>query len=230
MNVLQRWNRRAARLVKRGLFGRDVREVDEKHRLPTYRDLMWYLNFERVSGDILEFGVCEGKSLLLLTDAYRPFRQMQPMRQIVGFDSFEGLEDDHEGHSRFTRGLCREPGANAAAVIREFSRYRLEAPRLEVGPFADTLPRLLGSKYTQAALVHVDCDLYEATREVLRHVEPILADGAAVLFDDWFCYRGDPGKGQARAFGEFLSATDDWEAVPYTSYGILARAFLMHRR
>jgi hypothetical protein len=31
----------------------------------------------------------------------------------------------------------------------------------------------------------VDCDLYESARRVLEFVEPLLADGSILLFDDW---------------------------------------------
>jgi len=65
---------------------------------------------------------------------------------------------------------------------------------------------------------------------VLFGIEPALQDGAMVLFDDWFHYKGDPNKGEARALREFLSAHPRWEAVQYRSYGVFCNAFILRRR
>ena len=56
---------------------------------------------------------------------------------------------------------------------------------------------------TRAAVVYVDCDLYASTVPVLRFVRPFLQRGTVLVFDDWFCFHGDPNRGQRRAFREF---------------------------
>ena len=65
---------------------------------------------------------------------------------------------------------------------------------------------------------------------MLDALEPVLQDGSILLFDDWFHYRGHPGKGEARAFSEFLSAHPAWGAVQYQAYSTFCNSFILHRR
>ena len=111
-----------------------------------------------------------------------------------------------------------------------FAACGLPPPALHIGAFSETVSRAVPAEVAAVALVHVDCDLYESTRDVLSALAPALQDGAMVMFDDWFHYRGNPGKGQARAFGEFLAAHPEWIASPYRSYATFCQAFILSRQ
>ena len=100
--------------------------------------------------------------------------------------------------------------------------------KLEV--FAQTIPTAVPSRYPAVALLHLDCDLYESTREALEYASPALQDGAMLMFDDWFHYRANPRKGQARAFSEFLAAHPEWIATSYRTYATFCHAFILSRR
>jgi len=113
---------------------------------------------------------------------------------------------------------------------RLFDACGLEAPVLHVGAFEKTLPAAFPAVHRQVALAHFDCDLYESTRDALAAVAPVLQDGAMLLFDDWFHYRGHPGKGESRAFSEFLAAHPEWGAVQYQPYATFCNSFILHRR
>ena len=69
-----------------------------------------------------------------------------------------------------------------------------------------------------------------SAKQVLNGVAPILQDGALILFDDWFMYRGSPKKGEARAFNEFLEEHPEWEAIHYQSYSVFCNSFILHRK
>jgi hypothetical protein len=43
-------------------------------------------------------------------------------------------------------------------------------------------------------------------------------------------YRGHPGKGEARAFDEFLVEHPEWGAVQYQPYATFCNSFILHRR
>jgi len=131
----------------------------------------------------------------------------------------------HSWHPHLAIG---EP-VGAEVTLRLFEACGLAAPELETGPFEETLPATLGSKYDTAAVVHIDCDLYESTKTVLDALTPTLQDGTVVLFDDWFHYRGNPNKGEARAFHEFLENHDEWRAQPYQTYGTFCNSFVLYR-
>ena len=89
---------------------------------------------------------------------------------------------------------------------------------------------MVPATYPAIALVHFDCDLYESTRDALALAAPALQDGAMLMFDDWFHYRGNPRKGQARAFAEFLDQHPQWVSVPYRSYSTFCQAFILSCR
>lgn len=238
--------RRAARRTFRGLAGPPRRSVVEqlthnhRARFDVFTAAFEYINFEGVEGDVLEFGVFTGASLALLGHA-ASFDPKGMERRIAGYDSFAGLPSSAEIHARWQPGDCAtnhswHPLLPVGAPVTPqvtldlFAACGLAVPEIEVGPFAETLPRTLPAKYPRVALAHVDCDLYESTRTVLDALFPVLADGAVLLFDDWFHYRGHPGKGEARAFAEALAAFPEWGAAPYRSYATFCNSFLLYRR
>jgi hypothetical protein len=218
-------------------------------RLPFFVNAIQLLNWERVEGDILEFGVGAGKSLALLAQLQRENLELWrypdeccTTRRLVGFDSFAGLPAGAEEHPRWTEGsfarnylyghpsMAHDQPVTPDAIRALFQACDLAEPDLVVGPFGETIPRNVPGTYRQAALVHVDCDVHASAREVLFGLEPILQDGTLVCFDDWFMYRGNPDKGEARAFREFLEAHPRWRAIPYQTYSVFCRSFILHRR
>ncbi|HET6337702.1 MAG TPA: cytochrome P450 [Polyangiales bacterium] len=208
-----------------------------------------YLNWERIEGDILEFGVAIGKSLALLArlhqESLHTWRYSDDAcheRRFVGFDSFEGLPDDSNEHPRWGAGsfasnyayghpsLAYDERVSPEALHRLFEICRLPRPQFEVGWFDQTIAASIPRKYKKAALVHIDSDLYTSARCALEGVAPILTDGALLCFDDWFMYRGDPNQGEARALADFLQEHPEWMAIPYQTYSVFCNSFIMRRR
>lgn len=237
-------SRSLVRSVGRALLGPRplpliVQLARQDARWATFCDAADYINYERVPGDIVECGVFGGVSLALLARAIS-FDPKGMTRRVVGVDSFEGLPASAEEHARWREGDCREMHSphplipvgqpiSRAATLELFERCELPAPRLIEGRFDAVLPKVVPSELTQIALLHVDCDLYESTRDVFASVGPALQDGTILLFDDWFHYKGHPRKGEARAFHEFLAGHPEWGAVHYRSYATFCNAFILYR-
>lgn len=247
MNPIHRVNRRLRRMGEQLLFGKSQRNtlqqvVDaNQERFAVFGAACEFIRFEAVPGDILEFGVYTGISLAMLAVAHQSNALPDLPRRIVGFDSFQGLAEDRDRHPNWREGDCAtnhswHPLLPIGAPVTPqathdlFAACQLPAPELVVGVYDQTLPGILGKRYTQAALVHIDCDLYEAARSVLWRIESCLQDGAVILFDDWFHYKADPNKGEARAFGEFIEAFPHWQAIPYRAYATFCNSFILHRR
>jgi hypothetical protein len=119
-------------------------------------------------GDILEFGVYQGSSLLLFAERF-------PTRRIYGFDSFEGLPDDWWTRPRGT--------------------FKTEVPQLAErnvtlvpGLFEDTVGPFLATWSGTAAIVHVDCTLYSSTMACLPAVLPRCREGTIIIFDEYYNY------------------------------------------
>ncbi len=208
-----------------------------------------YINWERIEGDILEFGVSVGKSLCLMAQLQKEnlalWQYREPAvigRRVAGFDSFAGLPDDGQFHPRWEAGsfatnylanhptLAYEAPITPESIRALFRAAGLAEPELEVGWFAETAARAIPGKYARAALVHIDSDLYASAKEALAAVAPILSDGALVCFDDWFMYRGHPDKGEQRAFREFLDERPEWGSTHYEKYSVFCNSFILYRR
>jgi hypothetical protein len=214
--------------------------VHRDARCHTFFKAIEFVNFEQIAGDIFECGVFAGLSLSLLAKG-ATFDHKGMIRQIVGVDWFAGLPSATEQHPRWNTGDCslvsgwhpllklgdHVTGDTTRAL---FDACGLAQPILYEGTFADVLPRVVPARHPAIALLHVDCDLYESTKDVLNGVAPALQDGTVVLFDDWFHYRGNPHRGEARAFGEFLAEHREFEAVHWTSYATFCNAFILSRR
>jgi hypothetical protein len=242
---LRRYVRGGLRRVRDLVLGRpDVplmtRLLRTDQRASTFLAAIDYINYEGVPGDIVEFGVFTGLSLALLAQGSL-FDPKGMTRRIIGFDSFDGLPPASEAHARWREGACRistdshpfvEPGTRVTPEITErlFAACGLPSPELHVGLFEQTVPSVVPSRYPAIALAHLDCDLYESTRSALEAIAPALQDGAMLLFDDWFHYRGNPAKGEARAFAEFLDTHPEWRSVHYRSYATFCNAFIVSRR
>jgi O-methyltransferase len=237
--------RRGARLVRDVTIGRDEQPLTTQiirrdARSSTFLCAIDYINYEAVPGDVFEFGVFTGLSLAQFAHGHR-FDPKGMERRFVGFDSFAGLPPASEAHARWRPADCAvnhswhpllATGARVTPEVTRdlFAACGLQAPDLHVGAFAETVARVVPSQYSAIALLHLDCDLYESTRDALERCAVALQDGVMVMFDDWFHYRGNPRKGQSRAFNEFLDAHPEWTASPYRSYATFCQAFILSRR
>jgi len=209
-------------------------------RSTTFFAAIDFVNYEQVPGDIVEFGVFSGISLALLAQGHQ-FDTKGMTRRVAGFDSFDGLPPSDEEHARWTVGACATnhgshpilpSGARVTPdITRElFALCGLPAPDLHVGLFEHTVRSVVPARHRAVAVVHMDCDLYESTKTALEGIAPALQDGTVLLFDDWFHYRGNPCKGEARAFREFLEHHPEWQSVHYRSYSTFCNAFILSRR
>ena len=120
-------------------------------------------------GYILEFGVATGRSI-------RHWAKLFPTHDIYGFDGFEGIYEPWNGlpAGHFAQPLPRVP-ANV---------------KLVVGRFDATLPTWCKQHKGFASLIHIDCDLYSATKDVFKHIKPYIHSGTIIVFDEYWNYPG----------------------------------------
>jgi len=182
-----------------------------------------------VRGDYYEFGLWQGYSFSVAHAAAGSAGVTEP--QFFGFDSFMGLPPltgpDAESHE-FKAG---DYAGGYEEVVSNLNRFGVDWERTHlIKGWYDDLPdsaAQLTSKMGPAALVLVDCDLYESTVPVLRFVKDRLQPGTIVMFDDWNCFDRSDDMGQRRAFREFLEENPGWQAAPLLSFGWHGQAFTM---
>lgn len=142
-------------------------------------------------GLYLEFGVAGGASARLIAKRIG--------HTLHAFDSFQGLPEawEHEAAGSYsTGGTVPSVPANV---------------QVHVGWFAETIPVFAARHAGPVAFLHVDCDLYASTVDVLAGLGDRLTDGSIVVFDEYFGYPGFENH-ELRAFEEFLARTG-WQAA-----------------
>lgn len=140
-----------------------------------------------IDGINAEFGVFKGYSINF-------FAKRLPA--IYGFDSFEGLANDWSGWN-LPRGTFNLAG--------RLPRVRKNVQLIR-GWFNVTIPEFLRRNAGPFAFVHIDCDTYEATREILAAIGPRLVAGTVIVFDEFFGYRGWQ-LGEFRAWREYVESS-----------------------
>lgn len=175
-----------------------------------------------VVGDYYEFGVFRGESFIhayhFQRTLYERYRNHNPAAadlpffkqhvRFFAFDSFEGLPVVNDPHVP-----VHWAGDNAMTCDRGTFTNNLLNGKVDLadvvmveGYYDKSLTADLKDRHRmgKAAIVHVDCDLYESTVTVLDYVTPFLSDGTVLVFDDWFYYQGHPRRGERGAFNAWL--------------------------
>ena len=140
-----------------------------------------------VKGLCLEFGVHTGKSINFLS-------KEKPKQIWHGFDSFVGFQEDWKG-GFFAKGQFslkgEKPKVNKNVILIK-------------GFFKKTLPKFLKQHKDKVSLMHIDCDTYESTKEVLDIVSSKrLVPNTRILFDEYHSYIGWKN-GEFKAWQEFV--------------------------
>jgi O-methyltransferase len=207
------------------LFGYNARE------LLLYNALQFVL-MNRVPGDYLEFGVFEGANFVAAYHLAKSFG-LHSMR-FHAFDSFDGLPAidgiDANGFRHFQEGEFR---SSSETFMHNVTSKGLDPSRLTVtaGWFDQVLSEQTRHSLAidKAAVVFIDCDLYESTVPILDFITDYVQEGTVVIFDDWFCFRGNPDRGEQRAFREWLQRHPDIQATELFRFGWQHNSFVLRR-
>ena len=182
--------------------------------------------FNNVPGDYLEFGVRGGPSFLLAWYSYVDMRHqlvsnpgltaearaaLPTMARFFAFDAFDvglpapaGGDDNDLRPAHWTEASMQYPVEDFRNRCRQ-AGLPDELLRVVPGYFRDTLTPALRAEHDlqAAAVIHLDCDLYESTREALAFCTDLVQLGTILVFDDFFRFRGSEDHGQFKAFAEW---------------------------
>lgn len=221
----------------------DEARAETVHR-EAVRRCLEFTAISGVVGDVFEFGVLAGWSARIFAETMRDCMIMGDLRL---YDSFAGLPEydspvDRESWEIGGRNIWTDKmkfgddfvatlGGSLEGHIRSRLATILREDRIATtaGFYSDSLRARVRGK---AALVHVDCDLYQSTVEVLAALErdDVFQDGCVLMFDDWNCNKGNPWFGERRAFQEFLDRQRRFASTPFFTYGFNGAAFILHER
>lgn len=157
----------------------------------------------KIPGDLVECGVWNGGSVLLMALALQHFGDTS--RRIWLYDTFAGMpkpddvDRNWDGVSALPTWEAKKQsdpagpnwGFGGTVEMVEQVVYASGYPRENFvfvkGMVEDTIP---GRMPAQAALVRLDTDFYASTYHELVHLYPALVDGGVLIIDDYGYFQG----------------------------------------
>lgn len=193
-----------------------------------------------LDGVFMEFGCGGGNSLISAYKAYSywlakacSMGRVAKKRKLYAFDSFHGLPelengDRLTGYGVFKRGQYSFSQKQVEAALRK-GGVNLDDLVIVSGFYEDSLgpltAQMIGDQ--MATVIHIDCDLYSSAVRVMEFVTPFIQDGTILVFDDFYCYRGNPGFGVRRAFEEWRES-EKMLTTEYLRYSWAGCAFIVN--
>ena len=157
-------------------------------------------------GHYMEFGVFSGGTI-------RHIARRKPAATIHGFDSFVGLPSAWGGFNLGGGAFSRKgklPRVPANVVLHK-------------GWFSDTIPPWTRQVGGPIAFMHIDCDLYSSTVDILTGLVKHMRPGTLVLFDEYFNYPGWE-RHEFKAWKEFVVTHGvKYEYLAYARQQVLVR-------
>ncbi len=224
--------------------GYDYLRIRRRRIFEALTEGVYYVFNNPVEGHVAEFGTCTGFSSYTIARAMSTYRKLcdermrksgQPEKKLHLFDSFEGLpraDSATDLASPNVKAGVWSEGAYKGLTAPELAElcataYPAEHIHVLAGWYSQTLAAMPADvKY---AMVHLDCDLYSSTHEVLDHLcsGRHLADGCVIFFDDWNCNHSSPRFGQRKVWGEMVEK----HHLAYSDcgdYATLGHKFIVH--
>ncbi len=207
------------------LYLRQARSAYGDARWPQMEQVFSSVSANEVKGDYLEFGVYYGQSFLMAFKLAEKYG-LRDMR-FFAFDSFHGFPS---AEGQLSKGLM---AASRGLFSRYIRRGGVDMGRVGTieGVYNESLTAEVKRQHQirKAAVVHLDCDLYLSTRDVLGFITDLLHPGTILIFDDWDTFDNVVGRdnaesfGQQRAFGEW-GLRDRFQEIYHVG---LTKAFTM---
>ena len=181
-------------LIAEGRFAGDrIDNAGDRHTMAGRKRLenVWAcldaIERDKVQGDLMECGVWRGGTAIFMCGYLRAHNITG--RTVWAADSFQGcpkprLQQDMDDD--LSAGVCPILAVPLDRVRDLFARYGLldERVRFLQGWFAGTLP---GAPVEHLALLRIDADLYESTRDALTAMYDRVSPGGFVIVDDYGC-------------------------------------------
>ena len=227
-------------LYRQGLTG-----ILHEERQRFLSHALFFLRCNNFWGNYLEFGVYQGWT----------FRQTMLTAESFGmtglvfhaFDSFEGLPETTSTDYSAQFGFETEGGTRAMTEEEFLGIIRHDVPQMM--PQVRTCKGFFDASLTdarrelvrqdcaannmrkdpRAALVTIDCDLYESAVPIFPFIEGLIDQGSVIYIDDyWVGYQGSPREGVARAFQEYRERSrfdfTDWGRIGGWGHSFVAQA------
>lgn len=159
-----------------------------------------------LSGDYLEIGVYKGGTMLTAINYLSEMSQIGiPKRKVIGLDTFEGFdyEQAKESGDKIWYGTHQLYGKSETMtyVKNTLNNSEIDFEIYAMNICSDSIPNV-----RSVSVAYIDVDMYEATRESLIAVHPLIQDGGIIICED---PASTPGLyGSYLAMEEFLESSN----------------------
>jgi O-methyltransferase len=138
-----------------------------------------------VEGDLIEAGAWRGGASILMRATLDTLGDDRTVWVADSFEGFAGEDADADDVALSSFDFLAAP---ADEVRESFERFGCDrGVELVRGYFEDTLPSLRGRHW---AIIRLDADTYEATKQALGCLYPGLATGGYLIIDDYASFEG----------------------------------------
>lgn len=159
-------------------------------------------------GDVIELGVFKGNSLIQFC-TFRELLENEKSRKIIGFDMFGLFPNDCKISSdiAFVENWNKEFHEDFLSMedlYKSLQHKKIGNVELIKGNILETVNQyLIENPHTKISLLHIDVDIYEATKCGLDLLFDRVVKGGVIIFDDYGTVEGE-----TLAVDEFLSDKD----------------------
>ena len=167
-------------------------------RMETTRILYYNKIYQHIlnkPGVIMEFGVQYGEALLTLIKLRGIYEPYNLLREIIGFDTFEGFTSNltkEEKKNNWKKGDYGVP-ENFESLLDELLKLEesnspinwIRKSKLIKGDATETIEKYLkDNPHTVIGMAIFDMDVYKPTKKVLEIIKPRLFRGSILVFDE----------------------------------------------
>lgn len=165
-------------------------------RIVALNDAVRYVVRNGVDGAIVECGVWRGGSMMAVATVLKESGDLD--RELYLYDTYDGFDGagpkDVDFRGRTGAGLLAYHGGDIARAPLDDVKanmastgYAADRCHYIVGKVEDTLPGTIPDKI---AVLRLDTDFYESTKQEMEHLFPLLVPGGVLILDDYGAWKG----------------------------------------
>lgn len=145
----------------------------------------------------VEFGVYRGISSKLI------LKHLPQDKNLYLFDSFKGLPTDWKFFSNRHRRKIIIKKDYHKMIPDKIPKFNDSRTKMYIGWFKDSLPSYIYKVNKPFAFIHIDCDVYESTKDIFDNINHLIKRGTIILFDEYYNYE-DWKQHEYKAFMEYI--------------------------
>ena len=159
----------------------------------------------KITGHVMEFGVYQGTTLKIISDYF-------PNQTVWGFDSFEGLPEpwfmkSSQSGPRHPTGKFALDKEEMLSVVNQFAGRNV---KLIPGWFNQSIVPWMNNTPGPVSFLHIDCDLYSSTLDILNLLNDRIVPGTVIVFDEMYPWNNFDQydlweQGEFRALDEWIN-------------------------